>query len=74
MDDESERCGGEETAALFSASSGGVERFTLASSGRTTVHTGGVQVESGGVTVSAGGLVVESGGAMVTYLEMTYHN
>ncbi len=66
LEDKSERCGGGETAALLSASSGGVERLTLAASGRTTVHTGGIQVESGGVTVSAGGLAVESGGAMVT--------
>ncbi len=65
LDNESERWGGGGTA-LFSASAEGVERLTLAASGRTTVHTGGLQVESGGVAVNAGGLVVESGGAMVT--------
>ncbi len=65
LDDKYEMWGGGETL-LLSASAGGVERLTLAASGRTTVHTGGMQVESGGVTVNAGGLAIESGGAMVT--------
>ncbi len=65
LDGEPERQGRGETAFL-SASAGGVERLTIAASGHTTVHTGGLQVESGGVTVNAGGLAVESGGAMVT--------
>jgi hypothetical protein len=52
-------------AALLRASSGGVERFSIAADGATAVHYGGVAVKRGGVTAGAGGVLVESGGLEV---------
>jgi hypothetical protein len=53
------------SAALLRASSGGVERFSIAADGATAVHYGGLAVKRGGVTVGAGGVHVESGGLEV---------
>jgi hypothetical protein len=53
------------STALLRASSGGVERFSIAADGATAVHYGGLAVKRGGVTVGAGGVHVESGGLEV---------
>jgi hypothetical protein len=53
------------TAALLRASSGGVERFSIAADGAPAAHFDGLAVQRGGVTVGAGGVHVERGGLAV---------